>query len=72
MQVADLSGLSNPPPFPLQGPLPEQIGQDQQTVEAGQVLRGIVLFEIALHRELRGSFRPGHGADGGSVSGRHP
>lgn len=52
MQDADLSGLPDPSPFPLEGPLPEQGGQDHEAVEAGDVFRGVVLFKIALHRGL--------------------
>ena len=52
MGAAHLSGLPDPSPFPLQRPLSEQVGKDPEAVEASQVLRGITLFEIALHRGL--------------------
>ena len=58
MQAANLPGLPDPPPFPLESPLPKEIGQDHQTVEAGEVLRGIALFEIALHQGRRIAFGP--------------
>lgn len=51
--AAHLSGLSDPTPFPLKRPFAEQGGKDSQAVETGEVLRGIALFEIALHLARR-------------------
>lgn len=46
---ADPAALPDPAPFPVECPLPKQIGQHGQPIEPGNVLRRDVLFQIGLH-----------------------